>query len=276
MSRDKRERRHKNRLPPFVPLLTSTLDQPAWRVMSHGAQMLYVAIKRRYSSNFHNNGKIFLAQRTAAKELHSHHNQIARWFRELQHFGFIVMQTPGCLGVDGKGQAPRWRLTENGMIEPDGSLKLPTRDYELWDGTLFVDQTKSRAGKAARSVQENRHSSVQENRPPNVKSVLENRHKEKAAERAGKPAQIYITTPDGSRSAPEGSAVASEPSPVAAIDWTQVRECSRAATAKITDSIPDAPPRSSNCDNDGLPFSHLAVAAGAVAARAMQAAAKKK
>jgi hypothetical protein len=32
----KRERRE--RLPPFVPLLKSTLGSPAWRAMSHGAQ----------------------------------------------------------------------------------------------------------------------------------------------------------------------------------------------------------------------------------------------
>jgi hypothetical protein len=77
MGRDKHEKDRQNRLPPFVPLYISTLNQPAWRAMSHGAQMLYVALKRRYSPNFHNNGKIFLSQRMAATELHSHHNQIA-------------------------------------------------------------------------------------------------------------------------------------------------------------------------------------------------------
>ena len=49
---------HKNRLPPFVPLLTETLDAAAWRAMSHGAQMLYVALKRRYSVRMHNNGRL--------------------------------------------------------------------------------------------------------------------------------------------------------------------------------------------------------------------------
>jgi hypothetical protein len=185
MGRDKHEKeRHKNRLPPFVPLLIDTLDQPAWRALSHGAQMLYVALKRRYSPNTHNNGKIFLSQRTAARELHSHHNQVARWFRELQHFGFIVLRVPGFLGVDGKGQAPRWRLTELGYMK-----ELPTRDYAKWDGTPFVDKTKSRAGKPARGVPENQHNTMLENRTPNGKTVLENQHKETAAERAGKSAQ---------------------------------------------------------------------------------------
>src|SRR5687768_11341156 len=120
MGSDKHEKeRHKNRLPPFVPILIDTLDHPAWRAMSHGARMLYIALKRRYSPNSHNNGRLFLPQRTAEKELGSHHTEIARWFRELQHFGFIKMQTPGFLGVEGKGQSPRWRLTELGyMKEP--------------------------------------------------------------------------------------------------------------------------------------------------------------
>ena len=135
--------------------------------------MLYIALKRRYSPNTHNNGRLFLSQRTAAKELGSHHNQIARWFRELRHFGFIVMQTPGFLGVEGKGQAPRWRLTELGYMK-----ELPTREYANWSGAPFVDQVKPRAGKSARGVRENRHGTVQENRSPDGKTEPENQHKE--------------------------------------------------------------------------------------------------
>jgi hypothetical protein len=191
VGRDKHEKeRQKDRLPPFVPLIIDTLDQPAWRRMSHGAQMLYIAVKRRYSPNYHNNGKIFLSQRMAAKELHSHHNEIARWFRELKHFGFIVMTETGFLGVEGNGQSPRWRLTELGYMRNP-----PTRDYMRWNGAPFVDQKKSRAGDAARSVPESTHTTVQENRSVIGRSVPENLHKETAAECAGKPAQNYITTP---------------------------------------------------------------------------------
>ena len=174
MGQDKHEReRQKDRLGPFVPVLVDTLDQPAWRALSHGAQMLYIALKRRYSVRTHNNGRIFLAQRTAAKELRSHHNQIARWFRELQHFRFILMVTPGCLGIEGRGQAPRWQLTELGYMR-----ELPTRDYARWDGSPFVDRKKSRARKQARSVRENQHGCVPENRCLDGKTVQENRHKE--------------------------------------------------------------------------------------------------
>ena len=97
--------------------------------------MLYVALKRRFNPKLHNNGKLFLSQRMASAELRSHHNQIARWYRELQHYGFIVLSKPAYLGVEGKGQAPRWRLTELGYMRDP-----PTRDYTRWDGAPFVDQ----------------------------------------------------------------------------------------------------------------------------------------
>jgi hypothetical protein len=170
-----KKERVKNRLPPFVPLLIDTLDQPAWRALSHGAQMLFVALKRRYNVKNHNNGRLFLSQRMAAKELRSHHNEIARWFRELQFYGFIIMTAPGSLGVEGKGRAPRWRLTELGHMR-----EMPTREFTRWDGTPFKDtKTKPRAGKTARSALENPHTSVPENRTSNSKSVPAMAHKDR-------------------------------------------------------------------------------------------------
>src|SRR6266404_235550 len=176
----KNKMRDKNRLPPFVALLVDTLDSPAWRAMSHGAKVLYVALKRRYNYKNHNNGRIWLSQRKAVQELRSHHNEIARWFRELQHYGFIVMVTPGTLGVEGRGKAPCWRLTEVGyMAEP------PTRDFQRWQGVSFKDaKTKARAGKPARSVRENRHTSVQENSATEAKSV---------------PGMAHISNPEGAQ-----------------------------------------------------------------------------
>jgi hypothetical protein len=151
-------RKDKGRLPPFVPLFTSTLDAPAWKALSHGARSLYIALKRRYNRDDHNNGRIYLSQRDAAEEIGSHHNEIARWYRELRHYGFIVMHSPGSLGVEGKGKAPHWRLTEIGyMHEP------PTRDFARWNGQKFTDRkTESRAGNPAHPVPEMAHTSVPE------------------------------------------------------------------------------------------------------------------
>jgi hypothetical protein len=165
--------RHKDkgRLPPFVPLLKDTLDSPAWRAMSHGAQALYIALKRRYNMQAHNNGRLYLSRRKAVEEIRSSEEQITRWFRELQYYGFIVMMSRAYLGISGKGQAPRWRLTEIGyMKEP------PTRDFMRWKGIRFNKhhpggdhlkpqlKTESRCGKPDRGGAENRTTSGAENR----------------------------------------------------------------------------------------------------------------
>ena len=147
-----RRRRDKGRLPPFVALLKDTLASPAWKEMSHGARSLYAALKARYSSTLHNNGRIYLSQRAAKREIGSSTNQIARWFRELQHFGFIVQTKGGCLGVYGKGTAPRWRLTEcSHQNDP------PTRDFTQWSGQAFSDSERATRKKADRKKSESRN-----------------------------------------------------------------------------------------------------------------------
>ena len=151
-------REDKGRLPPFVPLILTTINAPAWKALAHGARSLYVALKRRYSLQFRNNGRIYLSQRAAAEEIGSHHNEIARWFRELQFYGFIVMTRGGSLGVEGKGRAPHWRLTELGYMN-----ELPTRDFDRWNGAKFVDQkTKPRAPFPSHTAQEMAHTQVRE------------------------------------------------------------------------------------------------------------------
>jgi hypothetical protein len=119
-----RRDKDKGRLPPFVPYFKETMREPAWQTMSLGARMLYLHLKARYNLQSHNNGKIYLPTRIAAKELGSGLSQIGRWFRELQHYGFIVMMAGGCLGVDGKGRAPRWRLTELGYMKDPLAARL--------------------------------------------------------------------------------------------------------------------------------------------------------
>jgi hypothetical protein len=162
----------KGRLPPFVPLLKETLASPAWRALSHGARSLYVCLKARYSSNLHNNGRIWVSQRMARNEIRSGTNEIARWFRELEHYGFIVQTKGGSLGLNGKGTAPHWRLTECGhMRDP------PTRDFMKWDGTRFRDsKIESRNGNHRRPVMGFRYiTASRKSITPMGTSVMENR-----------------------------------------------------------------------------------------------------
>src|SRR5262249_22926415 len=65
----------------------------------------------------------------------SHKDNIGRWFRELQYYGFVVMETGACLGVNGTGKAPHYRLTEEWHLG-----KPPTRDFMSWDGARFSEQ----------------------------------------------------------------------------------------------------------------------------------------
>jgi hypothetical protein len=131
------KRKDKRRLPPFVPLLISTIDSRAWRAMSHGAKSLYTALRRRVPNG---RNRAYLSYRLAAAELKASQRKIGEWFGELQHYGFIVLAAHGSLGVDGKGKSPHWRLTELGATSKassDGTFEAPTVDFYRWDGTAF-------------------------------------------------------------------------------------------------------------------------------------------
>jgi hypothetical protein len=138
MSKLRNNSAHHTRNGPFVMLLIEIIDAPAWRAMSHGAKSLYIALRRRYNATIDNNGKIYLPQRVAQKELHSKRDQIVRWFRELQHYGFIVMVSAGYLGLNGYGRAARWRLTELSC-----NKEQPTKDFLAWNGVAFGEQKQN-------------------------------------------------------------------------------------------------------------------------------------
>jgi hypothetical protein len=96
-----------------VPLLHEMMDCPAYLAMSHGGRCLYHALKRRVPRG---NNRAYLSYRMARQELRASFNKVNEWFAELEHYGFIVLHAHGSLGVDGKGKAPHWRLTELGHV----------------------------------------------------------------------------------------------------------------------------------------------------------------
>jgi hypothetical protein len=123
------------KLAPFVPLTKGTMKTPAWKAMSHGARSLYAALKGRYNTKLQNS--VYLAGRDAVEELgsFSRRDNVRRWFRELEYYGFIRMVRLAHHGLNGHGRAPHYRLTEewyNGQP--------PTRDYMNWDGVIFHEQ----------------------------------------------------------------------------------------------------------------------------------------
>jgi hypothetical protein len=120
---------------PFIPILLNTRNSAAWRALSPYAREVYHSLRARYGFEAKNNGRIYVSTRDAAEETGFDKKTVARALRELAHYGFIVMTQPGCLGVDGDGKAPHWRLTELGCRgEP------PTRDFQNWNGERFHEQ----------------------------------------------------------------------------------------------------------------------------------------
>jgi hypothetical protein len=116
-------------------LLYETLESAAYRQLSFGARALLTALRMRCVKN---NGHVYLSQRDAEEELgHCDRHDIANWFRELQHYGFIVQTEGASLGVDGKGKAPHWRITDMPTRGKNGELVTPTKDFLRWDGVLF-------------------------------------------------------------------------------------------------------------------------------------------
>jgi hypothetical protein len=128
-------KRNKGRLPPFVPLIKGTLKTPAWKALSHGARSLYAALAEKYST--HLEGAVYLSHRRAQETLgsHSSRDSIARWFRELEHYGFIHKVSLAHHGLNGHGRAPHYRLTEHSYLN-----QAATRDYLNWDGVIFHGQ----------------------------------------------------------------------------------------------------------------------------------------
>ena len=77
------------------------------------------------------------------------------------------MMTPGCLGLEGKGKAPRWRLTEAPYLgEP------ATKDFLRWRGVKFRDQKKQDPGpEKAATLDRKRQPLVDRKRqPPDAES----------------------------------------------------------------------------------------------------------
>jgi hypothetical protein len=117
----------------FSYVLKETLKEPAWRALSHGARSLYVHLKANYIQHVGN--AVYLSAREAAKELGGSKNRIGTWFDELEHYGFIVQIMPAYLGVEGKGKAAHWRLTEVHYLGQPA-----TKDYRNWNGERFHKQ----------------------------------------------------------------------------------------------------------------------------------------
>jgi hypothetical protein len=118
----------------FVATMLTLLDAPAWRAMSYGARALHIELRRTLRNDGLNNGRVFRSDRDAAKALGTKSkNSVVRRYSELEHYGFIRKTARGFLGGDGHGIADRYRFTDLAY-----GTHPATRDYEKWDGELFI------------------------------------------------------------------------------------------------------------------------------------------
>jgi hypothetical protein len=154
----------KSRLPPFIPIIRTTVQTPAWKAMNYGARILYHDLCGFLRFDNLNNGKVYRAYREAAHDLGTKSTRsVQRWFRELEHYGFIVMTTAPCLGVYGDGIGAHWRITEYPSFDAKGTHIAPTRDFDRWDGVLFDDphKTESRIPKGNGACPKGKHTGDQ-------------------------------------------------------------------------------------------------------------------
>jgi hypothetical protein len=118
---------------PFIALPKAIMATPAWRVMTPEGRLLWIELRGQLRNDCLNNGKVFRSCRAAGKSIGLSKNTVVRRYAELEHYGFLRKTSEGFLGVDGRGIAPHYRFTDLAH-----GTHPPTRDYEKWDGELFV------------------------------------------------------------------------------------------------------------------------------------------
>jgi len=142
-------KKHK-RLPsigPYVPVIKAIMKTPAWRAMSPEARLLWIELRGWLRNDWSNNGRMFLSCRDAAEAIGINRDTIYRKYAENEHFGFLRKTSEGFLGSDGYGIAAHYRFTDI----PYGT-RPPTRDYEKWNGELFVYKPRRPARKKQNPV----------------------------------------------------------------------------------------------------------------------------
>jgi hypothetical protein len=118
---------------PYVAVPKAILDAPAWRAMSPEGRLLWIDLRGWLRNDGLNNGKMLRSCRAAAKSLGFNRDTIAHKFAENEHYGFLRKTSDGFLGSDGRGIAAKYRFTDLAH-----GTHPPTRDFEKWDGEIFV------------------------------------------------------------------------------------------------------------------------------------------
>jgi hypothetical protein len=218
------EKRRRGSIERFVSLRYWLLESAAWRSLPCNARALYIQIARRY--NGANNGRISYSVRQASEELKISKSTALRAFRALQDRAFIVCTKKGAFSWKVVNEASEWRLTE---YPNDCPPEHASKEFMHWQRA----EPDSNEPPEFRTLPRRNHTGPQAERcryPNGTKNVEKGRHRfsgettnaEKDPSVGTETGHIQIpgtvcAQEGGERSAPIGSAVASEPP-----DWREI------------------------------------------------------
>jgi hypothetical protein len=133
------KRKHKRpSLGAYVAVPKRITESPAWRAMSPWARLVWIDARGWLRNDWSNNGTLHRSCRKAAEAIGCDKKTIARGFAELDHYGFVRKTAEGFLGSDGYGIATKYRFTDLAH-----GTHPPTREYEQWDNSPFVQHRRS-------------------------------------------------------------------------------------------------------------------------------------
>ena len=121
-------RKRKFKGPLFVALYQWEMDCQAYRHLSVYGRALLMEFRKVY--NGHNNGKIVMSVRQAAKLINCNKNTAAKTIKELEGKGWIRQSTKGSFSQKTDKTASTWRITNQpismGVDTPE------TKEYASW------------------------------------------------------------------------------------------------------------------------------------------------
>lgn len=221
------------------------LRSPAWRALTLTARRVIDRVEIELADHGGtDNGKLPITYDDFERYgLHRH--AIGPAIREAEALGFLVVTERGRAGNAEWRKPNLFRLTIR-----ETSHAAPTNE---WD-RIKTDEEAEQLARAARAARPTKKMKSQWRRSPIPSAGKHHRKYEidstetATTVHSAKTVTTLDISGEGSRSAPEGSAVASEPSRIAVIDAIiGSRGCSRVEAVEIFDSIPEAPPRSDEC-----------------------------
>jgi hypothetical protein len=220
-----RTRKLRGRTERFLALRYWLLESQAWRSLPGNARALYIEIAARYNGS--NNGRIPYSVREAIIALHISGATASRLLKVLQDLGFIVCTKKGAFSMKASREASEWRLTEH---SDDVIPNHPTKEFMSWrPPELDFNETPKLKTRLLR-----RNRTVALVKPHGCPGETVNSKKGSDGDsgetvngqvhRSTLSAEQHLQLPGtgyagegGERSAPTGSAVASEPP-----EWRQV------------------------------------------------------